>query len=490
MSEQRIGRYLLVDEVSSTATGTQLWFARDEILERPVVIRVLDADDPRVAAVLGAARAAARVDDRRLLRVLDVINVPADDTNPERVAIVSEWASGRTLPQIVEADGPLDPQTSLNVVAEVAAGVSAGLQRHVSHGRLRPSSVLVTDAGEVRVRGLAVDAALMGALPADVPKEQADVDGLGAMLAYLNTGLWPGSPEMRLPPAPQHNGVPLAPSQIHAHVPRAIDDVVARSLRSATRPKGVTNVSDATAFAAIARSALAQATPVPRGKNPYSSALRKVVGVAIAAGVVVIIGLFGFALVNSADPVTAPVSDAEQVDILTLTETPSAVATDEPGDVVFTIVKGRSFDPYGDDNDDGKPDRRKGRENNKDRGLAIDGDPSTVWLTDRYSSADLDGKPGVGYIVDLGEPQTIRSVSLLLNRPGADIEIAIASEIFADPELWTPFADVRVSSDEVTVRSPRPIDGQYVLVWFTRLPTDPDARSAYQGGIADIVIRG
>jgi hypothetical protein len=490
MSEQRIGRYLLVDEVSSTATGTQLWFARDEILDRPVAIRVMNADDPRAASVLGAARAAARVDDRRLLRVLDVINVPADENHPERVAIVSEWASGRTLPDIVQADGPLDPTTALNVVAEVAAGISAGLQRHVSHGRLRPSSVLVTDAGEVRVRGLAVDAALMGAMPADVPKEQADVDGLGAMLAYLNTGLWPGSPEVHLPPTPQHNGVPLAPSQIHANVPRAIDDVVARSLRSATRPKGVTNVSDATAFAAIARSALAQAAPVSRGPRPYSTTLRKLVGVVLAAAAVVVIGFVGFTLINSADPVLAPASEVEEVDILTLTQTPSTSAPDEPGDVVYEIVKGRSFDPFGDDNNDGKPDRRKGRENNKDRGLAIDGDVSTLWLTDRYDSADLDGKPGVGYIADLGEPQTIRSITVLLNRPGADVQIAVASEIFADPDLWTPFADVRVSSDEVTVRSPRPVEGQYVLVWFTRLPADPDASRAYQGGIADIIIRG
>lgn len=490
MSEQRIGRYVLLEDISSTKSSAQLWFASDEILDRAVSIRLLRADAPDAPQVLGAARAAARVDDRHLLRVLDVLNLPADDEHPARIAIVSEWATGRSLPQVIEAEGPLNASTALTIVADVAAGISSGLRKKVSHGRLRPSSVFLTDAGEIRVRGLAVDAALMGALPPDIPKEQADVDGLGCLLAYLTTGLWPGSPDIALPRAPEHNGEPIAPSQINANVPRYIDEVVARSMRDAARPRGVTNVSDVTAFAAIARAANVPQAPVTRSVTRSNPLLRRIIGVFVALAITVAVGSLGYALIQSSPPVVTPADDAVTGDILTVTETPSAVATDEPGDVIFQIAKGRSFDPLGDDNDDGKPDRRKGRENNRDRALATDGDPTTVWLTDRYATPDLDGKGGVGYLVDLGEPQTIRSITVLLNRPGADVQIKIASEIFVDPDLWTPFADVRVASDEVTVRSPRPIDGQYVLVWMTRLPADPDVRSAYQGGIADIVIRG
>lgn len=481
-------RYDFIEAMTGANADGTLWLARDTILDRPVSIRILDADDPRAIAVLGAARAAARVDDRRLLRVLDVLNLPADDAHPARIAIVSEWANGRSLAQIVEAEGPLDPDVALNIVAEVGAAVSAGLQRHVSHGRLRPSSVLITDAGEVRVRGLAVDAALMGGLPPDLSKELADVDGLGTLLAYLTTGQWSGDPSIDLPRAPEYNGAPLPPSSINANVPRRVDDVVARSIHRAERPRGVGNISDATAFTAIARAAL---VPESGGRQETGGGVvGKFVGVIVAIASVVILGILGYALLNSGTPVLTPGDEADSLDILTVTETPVAVPTDEPGEAVITIVKGRSFDPFGDDNDDGRPDRRKGRENNADRALAIDGDRTTVWSTARYTSADLDGKPGVGYLVDLGGKQTIRSVTVVLNRPGADLQIKVASEIFPDPDLWTPFADVRVASDEVTVRSPRPIDGQYVLVWFTRLPADPDARSSFQGGIADIVIRG
>ena len=74
---QQLGRYQLLDLVTQDPgldghADVTLWRGYDEILDRNVAVRILDADDPRCAAVLGAAQAAARVDDRRLLRVLDV----------------------------------------------------------------------------------------------------------------------------------------------------------------------------------------------------------------------------------------------------------------------------------------------------------------------------------------------------------------------------------------------------------------------------------
>ena len=54
---------------------------------------------------VGAAQAAARVDDRRLLRVLDVINLPASATEPASVAVVSEWATGRNLERTMRERG-------------------------------------------------------------------------------------------------------------------------------------------------------------------------------------------------------------------------------------------------------------------------------------------------------------------------------------------------------------------------------------------------
>lgn len=487
MADDHIGRYRLVDEIESDHPGTHLWFARDEILERAVSIRLIDDSDPRMPAVLGAARAAALVDDRRLLRVLDVINVAATPDAPARVAIVSEWASGSSLAELITRKGPMDAQPALEIVADVATGISAGLERHVSHGRLRPSSVLLTDAGEIRVRGLAVDAALWGPLPEDLPKEQADVDGLGALLYFLTTGRWPGSPVINLPPAPRNGSHVSPPSHVNGAVPRSVDDLVARSLHDAARPRGVTNIPDATGFAAAARaSAEQQPSGAPRQVRSFTS--RRVVAIVAALAGVLALGWFGMALISSSGSAWSD-ANVDEVAVIFDETSPEAAPVEEVGEVTFAIDRGRSFDPFGDDDEDGRPDRRRGRENNRDRGLAIDGNPATAWTTATYASSDLDGKAGVGYIVDLGELQSIRSITVLLTQPGADVQLKVSSEIFADPDLWTSFADVQVATQEVTVRSPRAIDGQYVLVWLTRLPADPDRSNAYQGGIADIIIR-
>ena len=93
---EQLGRYQLHDLVTQDPgleghADVFLWRGYDEILDRSVAVRILDADDPRCAAVLGAAQAAARVDDRRLLRVLDVISLPATAPASAPAPALTSW---------------------------------------------------------------------------------------------------------------------------------------------------------------------------------------------------------------------------------------------------------------------------------------------------------------------------------------------------------------------------------------------------------------
>lgn len=486
----RIGRYVLLDRISDT--DGEFWYARDEALDRPVSIRILPDGDSRVPALLGAARAAALIDDRRLLRVLDVINVPASEEDPARVAVVSEWASAQTIPQIIEARGPLPADQAFTIVAEVAAGIDAGATRRVQHGQLRPSSVLVTDAGEVRVRGLAVDAALRGPLQPALPGQQGDVDALGALLYYLTTGRWPGSEAIALPRAPMNGARVLPPSQVNAEIPRSVDDLVGRSLTHAPRPRGASILSDAGSFAAAALATDDAPTKLPRPKlQPLGARILLRLFATLGALVfAAFVGWFGWSLFSSGSPAFTEQQAQPADDILTSTALPEAPIFENPDESGYAFERGRSFDPFGDDDGDGKPDRRRGRENNSQRALAIDGNPGTAWRTAQYRSEDLDGKPGVGYIVDLGQTQPISTVSVTLTDPGADVLIKVSDEIRANPDLWSVFADVPFANNQVTVRSPRPVNGQYVLVWLTRLPVDAERSDRFRVGISAINVSG
>ncbi|MEI6363168.1 MAG: hypothetical protein WCP95_13645 [Actinomycetes bacterium] len=510
---EQLGRYQLLDLVAQDPgvddqLDVYLWHGYDEVLDRPVAIRVLSDADPRAAAVLGAAQAAAMVDDRRLLRVLDILNLPSSSDDPARIAVVSEWCSGRNLERTIQdrQGRPFSPVEALTLVSEVARALAAGTALNVSHGRLRPSSVFITDAGEVRIRGLAVDAALFGALPdtedkSPTARAQGDVHSLGCLLYLLATGFWPGTQPISAPPAPQAGGTVLPPSQVRAAVPRSIDDVVARSVTSAARPRGVARVNDAAAFATIVGAALDHVAPIASAASIAPSSARRrtrsalvLVGrlLAVVVGLALVVGILyvGVQLIiggGTKDAVAQPPSKG----LLTEAAKPVEDSAVTGLETVFPISKYQSYDPFGDDNNNGKPDRRKGRESEEFAGTVNDADPNTAWVTSQYKSANLDGKPGVGLILDLGQARDVQQVSIKPVGIGTSVDVRVADSILGDPALWTPLAATSSSKDVIDLRSPRPVTGRYVLIWLTRLPPAPDAGPGiYQGGIKSVTVSG
>lgn len=510
---EQLGRYQLLDLVTQDigtddAFNVYLWHAYDETLDRPVAIRVLSADDPRASAVVGAAQAAALVDDRRLLRVLDVLNLPATSGDPARVAVVSEWASGRNLERLIQdrSGRPLAPAEALTLSAEIARALAAGSTMNVFHGRLRPSSVFITDAGEVRIRGLAVDAALFGALPetdrSPAGRAQGDVDALGSIVYLLSTGYWPGPQPIAAPEAPQAGGVVLPPSQVRAAVPRSIDDVVARSVSSAARPRGVARVVDASAFATMIGAALDHVAPLTVSREASSTPGRRrvrrvmrffgrLIAVAVAIALVAAIAWAGVQLLTG--PTTTRSTGQRPIDTSLLT-TPATPVEEVPVAGVetnFPITGYRSYDPLGDDNGNGRPDKRKGRESEELAVTVNDADPNTAWLTSVYSTPDLDGKGGVGLIIDLGETRDVQEVALGLVGDGTNLQVKVSDTIETDPALWTPLSQAIGAKAKIQMRTPRPVAGRYVLVWITRVPPAENGYAGqYQGGIKTVAVSG
>ena len=546
----RIDRYKLLELISVHAPveqfegyrqfPTELWRGHDDVLDRSVSIRLTRKDDSRVNRVLGAARAAALVDDRRLLRILDVMDVPGSEGQPARTAIISEWADGQHLAERLTDGNLFDPTVAVQTIAEVARALANCHRHDVAHGRLRPTSVLWTEAGELRIRGLAVDAALFG--PIDPAAPDADVDGLGSLLYAMVTGRWPAltidAPSVHIPLAPATGRTVPMPSRVRAGVPSDVDDLVTRSVRQVARPRGSMPIASVEGFATAAGSVMDYLAPVgdvqstsvgarirtaataatsaitttqapvtypdsdsesttradiPRRRVGIGAIIGRLVAVAFAIALTLGIGWFGWQQLVGG-PAIDEQATGTGASILETEAVPYEENFDSGLTAVLPIESVRSYDPLGDSNGDGQPDGADGKERNPRAQLAADSDGTTAWLTRKYDSPNVGSKGGVGLIVDLGSPKQLATVELDLIGFGTDLDVRVADQILDDPDLWTEFASVNDAGPEIVLRSPRSVIGQYVLIWLTGLPVIPDTTNTddprYQGGIRQVSITG
>lgn len=219
------GRYR-VEDLLDEVDGVRSWRGVDEVLRRAVFVHTLPTDDPRATALNQAARAASQVGDTRFLQVLDV------DAEEDAVYVVREWITGQNL-KLLLAAGPLPPDQAAALGGEVAEALANAHEQGLTHLRLEPSSVVVTDDGTVKVAGLATEAALHGA--ADGDPGEVDAAGIGRIVYAALTGRWPDGDGYGLPAAPRIDGRIASPRQVRPGVPRILDEVVDRTLGNSER---------------------------------------------------------------------------------------------------------------------------------------------------------------------------------------------------------------------------------------------------------------
>ena len=177
--------------------------------------------------------------------------------------------------------------------------------------------------------------------------------------------------------------------------------------------------------------------------------------------------------------------------VVMATPTPSASST--LGNLpprILPIASVISFDPFGDDNGDGKADGITGRERDGLAKNATDTSKTTSWKSAKYNSADADGKGGVGLVLDLGSPQSISSITVKFGEVGAPIRASVSNTVLAEPAQWTSFAKAPAGKNRVTLRSPRAVTGQYVLLWFPKLPPSVQNPDIHQVRVSNVIVRG
>jgi eukaryotic-like serine/threonine-protein kinase len=143
------GRYRLDAPVASGGAG-QVWRAVDLVLGRVVAVKVLRPDaasDPEARARFHAeACNASRLSHPGVAQVYDF----GEDGSPNRPFLVMELVDGPSLAEEL-AGGPLGQGRTVDLIAQVAAGLHAAHSAGIVHRDIKPANLLITADGQVKI---------------------------------------------------------------------------------------------------------------------------------------------------------------------------------------------------------------------------------------------------------------------------------------------------------------------------------------------------
>ncbi len=211
-----------------------VWRGQDELLGRPVAVKILSGDlrDASFAErVRREAKAVARLSHPHIATVYDYGESreapkppgrPANETTPY---IVMELVEGESLAKILKR-GPLSWPTAVGVCAQVAAALAAAHQYGVVHRDITPNNIMISadgvkviDFGVAATTGDRTDGAIIGTpaylaperLSGGVALPATDVYGLGIVLYESLCGRLPWAARSTAAMITAHQYIPPAP---------------------------------------------------------------------------------------------------------------------------------------------------------------------------------------------------------------------------------------------------------------------------------------
>ncbi|MCA1690765.1 MAG: protein kinase [Actinobacteria bacterium] len=475
----------------------EVWEATDDILGRPVAVKVLlphlASDQSFLERFRREAISAARLAHPNVVATFDT---GIDDG----VAyIVMELVDGQTLHSVLATTGTLNPLRAVAIALQVAAALEYAHAHGVVHRDIKPGNILLCDDERVKVAdfGIAKAAAPPGGdaprfsgdltqsgavigtakylspeqVNSDPVDGRADLYGLGVVLYEMLCGRAPFAGESDMAVAIQHlSAVPVSPRQLQHGIPRPLEAVVLRCLEKSPDDRYPDAAALQTALLAVdlqpddAEPLVVRERTPPRGMPAPTFPRREKRSWRYPVGIIVTVAatlaVLGVIFANT---------DAGQRAL-------NRDSDDGAQGANLAILSPLAFDPP----------PGSGIEHDEELPFLHDGDPATAWSTESYSTSDFGGlKDGVGTVAVLDGVHRLRSLSVTSASNGWSARVYVADGPKATLDEWgEPVASKSGISADITTFSLSNRQGSAVLLWIT------DLGPANQVAVGEVRISG
>ena len=484
------GRYRLESKLGSGGMST-VYLARDETLQRWVAIKVMHremSDQPdQLERFRREARAVAQLSHPNVVAVIDA---GEDGGFPY---IVFEYVEGETLKARIDRLGRLPVDESVAYAIEVGRGLAAAHAQRLIHRDVKPQNVLIDSDGRAKVTdfgiarslesdGLTKTGRVLGTTDYVAPEQamgrgvdaRGDVYSLGVLLYEMLTGEVPFQADTLVGVAMKHVNEQMP----NVQDPRPeVSSALAAVIERATAKDPSKRYPDMVAFLRDLEGALE--VEVARSGRSHGEATNVLDAVPSrrklltprrisTAGVLLVLAATVAALLIAALTGGDDRGDGDAA----------------PSGGPIDLAGAQAFDP------DGDP---PGEEHNDEVDFAIDDNPDTTWTTESYTGSpvieDAVGKPGVGLIVDAGQPVTARKMTIRSDVGGWSLDVYGADS--GPPttlEGWgAPIGSADDMSTDQEVQLDATSPNRYYLLWITTLASGD---GGYNVAIGDVQLAG
>jgi len=194
---QKVGKYEILRSLGSGGFGS-VYLARDTWLDIKVAIKVPHKQSQELFKLLKEPRLQAALNHPNIVRVISA------ERENQVFFMVMEYVKGKTLEKILEREKIMDGERAVDIIKQVACGVDHAHKNKIIHRDLRPSNIMISEEGTVKIADFGTSAWLVnmnyaqtriGSPPYMAPEQflgkasyAADFYSIGCMFYEMLTG--------------------------------------------------------------------------------------------------------------------------------------------------------------------------------------------------------------------------------------------------------------------------------------------------------------